>query len=261
MVPPEEPLICERFAACFVDTRMAELVEHQVETMVMQRVVAIALGYEDLNDHDDLRREPALAVLASKLEVQRSDCAPQAGKSTLTRRRSRACSLISSLTPNRSSPSRSSSTSMPPTIRCMAARKASSSAVMELVLGPAKPDPRNCYCCLPLHIFCGRHLLAAKLRRSNIDGAAGSVEEVARIAAQIRRRWPGRRILLRGDSGFTREALMAWCEANRVDFVLGPARNDRLEKASVPKATPRNYRVKAVWEKWYNSTPGGMHHL
>jgi hypothetical protein len=78
-------------------------------------------------------------------------------------------------------------------------------------------------------VFCGRHLLAAKLRRSNIDGAAGAVDEVARIVAQIRRCWPRVRILLRGDSGFAREALMAWCEANRVDFLFGLARNERLE--------------------------------
>ena len=89
----------------------------------------------------------------------------------------------------------------------------------------------DCYCYLPLYIFCGRHPLAAKLRRSNIDAAAGAVEEVAHIVAQIRPRWPRARILLRGDSGFTREPLMAWCETNRVDYVLGLARNDRLEKA------------------------------
>ena len=87
----------------------------------------------------------------------------------------------------------------------------------------------DCYCYLPLYVFCGRHLLAAKLRRSNIDASAGAVEEMARIVAQIRRRWPRVRILLRADSGFAREALMAWCEANRVDFVFGLARNERLD--------------------------------
>jgi len=93
----------------------------------------------------------------------------------------------------------------------------------------------DCYCYLPLYIFCGRHLLAAKLRRSNIDAAAGSVEEVARIVAQIRRHWPRTRILLRGDSGFTREPLMAWCEANRVDYMFGLAGNKRLDAALVPE--------------------------
>ena len=86
----------------------------------------------------------------------------------------------------------------------------------------------DCYCYLPLYVFCGRHLLAAKLRPSTIDGSAGAVEEVARIIAQIRARWPRTRILLRADSGFAREALMRWCEMNRVDFVFGLARNARL---------------------------------
>jgi hypothetical protein len=92
----------------------------------------------------------------------------------------------------------------------------------------------DCYCYLPLYVFCGRLLLAAKLRRSNIDAAAGAVAEIARIVAQIRRRWPRVRILLRGDSGFAREALMAWCEANRVDYVFGLAGNARLEQAVIP---------------------------
>ena len=137
--------LTERFAACFADTRTAGLVEHQVETLVMQRVVGIALGYEDLNDHDELRHDPVLAVLAGKLEAQRSDCAPLAGKSTLNRlelsrdeptrynKISHDPAAIESLFVEPSSkrtrrrPSRSSSTSMPPTIRCTATRKASSS--------------------------------------------------------------------------------------------------------------------------------------
>src|SRR5207249_8449568 len=92
----------------------------------------------------------------------------------------------------------------------------------------------DCYCYLPLYVFCGRHLLAAKLRRANIDAAAGAVQEVARIVAQIRQRWPHVRILLRADSGFAREELMAWCEANGVDYVFGLARNERLEKKIAP---------------------------
>ena len=91
----------------------------------------------------------------------------------------------------------------------------------------------DCYCYLPLYIFCGRHLLAAKLRRANADGAAGAVEETARLVTQIRRRWPRVRILLRGDAGFCRDTLMAWCETNRVDYVFGLARNERLEQALV----------------------------
>ena len=86
----------------------------------------------------------------------------------------------------------------------------------------------RCYCYLPLYVFCGDHLLATKLRRSSIDASAGAVEEVARIVTQIRARWPQVRIVLRADSGFAREVLMVWCEANRVDYVFGLARNSRL---------------------------------
>jgi len=234
--------LTERFATCFADTRIAGLVEHQVDTMVMQRVVGIALGYEDVNDHDELRRDPVLAVLASKLAAQRSDCAPLAGKSTLNR-----------LELSRVEPTRYHKVSHDPAaieslfveIFLEAHKKAPKQIILDLDatddLLHGQQEGRffhgyyDCYCYLPLYIFCGRHLLAAKLRRSNADGAAGAVEEVARIVAQIRRRWPRTRILLRGDSGFTREALMAWCETNRVDYVFGLARNDRLERAIIPE--------------------------
>ena len=227
--------LSERFAACFTDVRVSELVEHSVRTMVMQRVVGIALGYEDLNDHDELRHDPVLAVLAGKLEARREDCAPLAGKSTLNR-----------LELSRAEPTRYHKVSHDAAkietlfvdLFVEAHRRAPAQIVLDL---DATDDPLHgqqegrffhgyydCYCYLPLYIFCGRHLLAAKLRRSDIDGSAGAVEEVARIVAQLRRRWPRVRILLRGDSGFAREALMAWCEANRVDFLFGMARNERL---------------------------------
>src|SRR6202161_4716154 len=228
--------LTERFASCFADARAAELVEHQVETMVMQRVVGIALGYEDLNDHDELRHDPVLAVLASKLEAQRSDCAPLAGKSTLNR-----------LELSRAEPTRYQKVSHDPAaieslfvdLFLDAHQKAPKQIILDL---DATDDPLHgqqegrffhgyydCYCYLPLYIFCGRHLLAATLRRSHLDGAAGAVEEVARIIQQIRARWPRVKIVLRADSGFAREALMAWCEANAVDYVFGLARNARLE--------------------------------
>ena len=230
--------LTERFAACFGDTRAVELVEHQVATLVTQRVAGIALGYEDLNDHDELRYDPVMAVLAGKLEAKRSDCAPLAGKSTLNR-----------LELGRSEPTRYHKISHDPAaierlfvdIFLEAHRRAPEQITLDL---DATDDPLhghqegrffhgyyNCYCYLPLYVFCGRHLLAAKLRRSNIDASAGAVEEIARIVVQIRKRWPRVRILLRGDSGFAREALMAWCEANRVDYLFGLARNERLEEA------------------------------
>src|SRR3954447_2337126 len=227
--------LTERFAACFADTRTAELVEHQVETLVMQRVVGIALGYEDLNDHDELRHDPVLAVLAGKLAAQRPDCAPLAGKSTLNR-----------LELSRAEPTRYHKVSHDPVaietlfvdLFLDAHRKAPKQIILDL---DATDDPvhgnqegrffhgyYDCYCYLPLYIFCGRHLLAARLRKANLDAAAGSVEEVARLVRQIRSRWPHVRILVRADSGFARDELMTWCEANGVHFVLGLPKNDRL---------------------------------
>ncbi len=230
--------LTERFAACFIDTRMEELVEHEVGTMVLQRVVGIALGYEDLNDHDELRHDPVLAVLAGKLAAKRANCAPLAGKSTLNR-----------LELSRPEPTRYHKVSHDAAaiealfvdVFLAAHRRPPAQIILDL---DATDDPLHghqegrffhgyydCYCYLPLYVFCGRHLLAAKLRRPNIDASAGAVEEIAWIVARIRRRWPRTRILLRGDSGFAREALIAWCEANRVDFLFGLARNERLEAA------------------------------
>jgi hypothetical protein len=225
----------DRLASCFHDVRCPELIEHQVVTLVGQRVFGIALGYEDLNDHDELRHDPMLAVLSGKLAARREDCAPVAGKSTLNR-----------LELSRLEPTRYHKISHNP----MAIKRlfvdlfleAQERAPNEIILDlDATDDPvhgeqegrffhgyYDCYCYLPLYVFCGRHLLAAKLRRANIDAAAGSVEEVARIVAQIRRRWPLVRILLRADSGFAREELMAWCEANGVHFLFGLAKTDRL---------------------------------
>jgi hypothetical protein len=230
--------LVRRFAACFADQRAPDLLEHPVETLLMQRVFGIALGYEDLIDHDQLRHDPVLAVLAGKLAAQRSNCAPLAGKSTLNR-----------LELSRSEPTRYHKISHDPAsierlfvdVFLEAHQRAPAQITLDL---DATDDPLHghqegrffhgyydCHCYLPLYIFCGRHLLAAKLRRANIDSSAGAVEEVARIVAQIRQRWPRVRILLRGDSGFAREALMAWCEANRVDYLFGLARNERLEEA------------------------------
>ena len=195
----------------------------------------IALGYEDINDHDELRHDPMMAVLAGKLEARRDDCAPVAGKSTLNR-----------LELSRLEPTRYHKISHNPIAikRLMVELflEAHERPPQEIILDlDATDDPvhgeqegrffhgyYDCYCYLPLYVFCGRHLLAAKLRPASMDAAAGAVEEVARIVAQIRRRWPHVRILLRADSGFAREELMAWCEANGVHFLFGLQQNERL---------------------------------
>jgi hypothetical protein len=226
-----------RFAECFIDRRRADLVEHLVSTLVGQRVFGIALGYEDLNDHDELRHDPVMAVLAGKLKAWRTDCAPVAGKSTLNR-----------LELSRDRVTRYHKIAHDPaaieglfvTLFVEAHKTAPKQIILDL---DATDDPLHghqeerffhgyydCYCYLPLYVFCGRHLLAAKLRPANIDGSAGAAEEIARIVTQIRERWPMVRIILRADSGFARDALMTWCEANGVDFIFGLAKNVRLTR-------------------------------
>jgi hypothetical protein len=227
--------LVDRFAQCFRDERDSTRIEHGVATLVGQRVFGIALGYEDLVDHDELRHDPALAVLAGKLAGRRSDCAPLAGKSTLNRLE------LSGPEPtryHRVSCDGAAVERLFVSLFLEAQRTAPKQIVLDLDatddLIHGHQEGRffhgyyDGYCYLPLYIFCGRHLLAAKLRRSNIDASAGAIEEVERIVGQIRARWPRVRILLRADSGFARDALMAWCEGNRVDFVFGLARNERL---------------------------------
>ena len=217
--------------------------------LVGQRVFVRALGYEDLNDHDTLRHDPILAVLAGKLTPRRKDCAPVAGKSTLNR-----------LELSRDEPSRYHKIGHDPAaieelwvdLFIEAHARAPKQIILDL---DATDDPLHGdqegrffhayyggYCYLPLYVFCGRHLLAAKLRRSNLDAAAGAVAEIARIVAPIRRRWPRVRILLRADSGFCREDLMAWCEVHAVDYLFGLARCSawRATTGSPPRSPPRS---------------------
>jgi Transposase DDE domain group 1 len=231
-----------RFAGCFTDYRAADLIEHSVAGLVGQRVFGIALGYEDLIDHDQLRHDPVMAVLGGKLEARRADCAPLAGKSTLNR-----------LELSRAQPTRYHKISYDATaVEALFVDlfvDAHSAPPPQITLDlDATDDPLHgqqegrffhgyydSYCYLPLYVFCGRHLLAARLRPANIDASAGSVEEIARIVTQIRRRWPKIRILLRADSGFARDALMTWCENNDVDFLFGLAKNARLNAEIEPQ--------------------------
>jgi Transposase DDE domain group 1 len=182
---------------------------HALPTLIGQRIVAIALGYEDVNDHDDLRRDPVMALLSDRLEPRRKACAPLAGKSTINRLehaprapadRYRKIAIDGSAIED-----------LFVDLFLDAQEEAPEEIVLDL---DATDDPLHGsqegrffhgyydgWCYLPLYVFCGRHLLAAKLRRSNIDASAGAVEEVARLTARIRRRWPKVRICLRADSG------------------------------------------------------------
>ena len=234
-------------AQCFDDHRDPELMEHTVEELVKQRVFALALGYEDLNDHDALRSDPLLATLVGKRDplgqerVDRRDRGQAlAGKSTLNRLEltpvgARATSRYKKIVARHRDLE---------SWFVEAFLQLTPQAPTEIVLDlDATDDPVHGhqlgrffhgyyghYCYLPLYVFCGEHLLCAKLRPADIDGAAGIVKVVEQIVAQIRRRWPRVRIILRGDSGFCRENLLRWCEANGVDYLFGLAKNARLQR-------------------------------
>ena len=233
--------LIDRLAACFQDHRDPRLIEHTVRTLVGQRVIGLALGYEDLNDHEQLRHDPVLGALLGKLEGTRQECAALAGKSTLNRlerftRKAHSVDRYHKIRPD---------TGAIEALWVELFLEAHAEAPAQIVLDlDATDDPLHGrqegrffhgyydgYCYLPLYIFCGEHLLVAKLRRSNIDGSAGAQEEVERIIAPIRARWPATQIILRADSGFAREALMSWCEQHGVDYVFGLARNARLQRA------------------------------
>jgi hypothetical protein len=229
--------LIDRFAGCFGDNRAAALVEHPLRVMVGQRVLGIALGYEDLLDHDQLRFDPVLAAAMGKLEARREDCEALAGKSTLNRLEHAPAGAPTRY--HKISHDGAAIERLFVDLFIEAHAAAPEQIILDL---DATDDPIHGeqegrffhgyyggYCYMPLYIFCGRHLLAAKLRPSNIDASAGSLEEIIRIVAQIRARWPQVRIVLRADSGFARDALMAWCEANGVDYLFGLARNSRLE--------------------------------
>lgn len=243
--------LTSRFADCFVDARDPDRIEHTVEELVRQRTYAWALGYEDLNDHDTLRSDGLLAEIVGKTEPAgkkrrraRDEGKPLAGKSTLNRLE---WGLNTPAAEHRYH-------------RIAIDREAVEAFFVEVFLDSFEAPPEqivldfdatdnplhgtqegrffhgyyDCFCYLPLYVFCGKHVLVALLRRSNQDASAGSVEVLERLVAVIRERWPDVEILVRGDSAFARESLMSWCEANGVDYVVGLARNRRLEALLEP---------------------------
>jgi len=238
--------ILKRLANCFTDHRDADQVEHSLESLIKQRVMGLALGYEDLNDHDTLRHDPLLALLSDKRDLsgktrkrdQDKGCA-LAGKSTLNRLE---------LTPfDADAASRYKKIVADPEgmddLLVDLFLEAYDSTPEEIILDvDATDDPLHghqegrffhgyyrSYCYLPLYIFCDEHLLCARLRKADQDGAAGTVDELARMIERIRLSWPKTRIIVRGDGGFCRDDLMVWCEAHGVDYVLGVPKNSRLK--------------------------------
>ena len=223
-----------RFSQCFTDRRSPLRIEHTLEQMLRQRVYSLALGYEDLNDHELLRLDPLLAVLAGKAEPGTDLLA---GKSTLNRME------LGTGTPSRYKKITFWRDSVDELLVDIFL-EAHPVAPVQIVLDIDTTDmalhgnqeekfyhgyyKHHCY--LPLYIFCGDHVLCSRLRPSSVGPAVGSRKEVQRIVQQIRQRWPDVVIILRGDSGFCADELLTWCEENRVDYVVGVARNQRLEK-------------------------------
>lgn len=239
--------IIRKFAACFTDHRDGDLIEHTLEELVAQRIYALALGYEDLNDHDELRNDPLLAVLVGKNDPTGKDRLRDrdkgkalAGKSTLNRLELTPVGANKNSRYKKITVDRHAVDELFTGVFLDSHSHAPSEIILDL---DATDDPlhghqagrffhgyyKN-YCYLPLYIFCGEHLLCARLRPSDIDACAGSVKELERIVSAIRIRWPDTRIIIRGDSGFCREHIMAWCELNNVDYVLGLAKNERLKR-------------------------------
>jgi Transposase DDE domain group 1 len=222
-----------RFGSCFLDGREQDRIEHSILEMVSQRVYGLALGYEDLNDHEQLRQDPLFGVLAGREELDK----PLAGKSTLNRlelgngQRDRYKRItfwkpgVDELLVN---------------VFLEAHPKPPEQIILDIDTTDlplhGQQEGRffhgyyDSYCYLPLYIFCGEHVLCARLRQSNSDASAGSLAEIERIVGQIRTAWPAVKIILRADSGFCRNELMSWCEGHGVDYVLGLARNQRLRK-------------------------------
>lgn len=239
--------LIEKFASCFKDYRAPELIEHPLVDLLKQRIFGLCLGYEDLNDHDWLRHDALLAAIVGKEDpegIKRESARDRgkalAGKSTLNRleltpigadagdRYKKITAnihamhnfLVDAFLVQHASPPR----------RIVLDLDATDDPVHGDQLGKFFHGYYKNYCFLPLYVFCGDHPLLALLRPSDIDAAAGSVKHLDRIVRRIRQRWPKVQIVVRGDSGFCRERLLAWCEENGIDYVIGLAKNTRLTK-------------------------------
>jgi Transposase DDE domain group 1 len=246
--------LLNRLASCFQDDRNPVLITHQVQEMVAQRVYGLALGYEDLTDHEQLRHDVLLRVLAGKRKAEEE---PLAGKSTLNRLE------LSTSESNRYKKihyNQAAIDRLLVDIFLEAYEQAPERIVLDLDVtdlplhghqeGRFFHGYYDSYCYLPLYIFCGEHLLGARLRTADQDAAAGSEEEVKRVVQQIRQRWPQVQIILRADSGFCREKLMQWCEQEPgMDYVFGFARNPKL------RTLIEEQMIEAAWQQSHTGQP------
>lgn len=247
----------ERLSGCFTDYRNPSRCEHRIPELLAQRIYGIALGYEDVNDHDQLRYDSLLALACGRSDLlgatrkqTRDNGVPLAGSSTLNR--------LELGVPGQAAGHRYK--------KIVGDENAMDRLLVEMFLESHAEPPGEIwldldatddlahgsqegifyhgyydgYCYLPLYIFCDGHLLCARLRTSKIDACDGAEAELERIVGQIRQAWPNTRIVLRADSGFCREQLMSWCERNGLYYLFGMARNARLvQRISKPLAKSR----------------------
>ena len=258
--------IVKRFAECFVDYRKPEAIEHPIEDLAAQRIYGLCLGYEDLNDHDELRADPLLAVMVGKADpkgANRREAADRgkalAGKSTLNR--------LELTRADANAEERYKKIVMQPEaidhLMVDHFLDAHERAPLQVILDlDSTDDPihghqegrffhgyYDCYCYLPLYIFCGEFLLSAQLRSAKVDPAKGALTDLQRVVAQIRKKWRRVPILVRGDSGFCRDAIMTWCERQGIDYVFGLAKNPRLIKEVKEELTAAEAEWKKTGEK------------
>ena len=286
--------ILHGFAECFTDHRDRRRIEHSVFSLISQRVIGLALGYEDLNDHDHLAKDQMLAIAVGKTDPtgmdrksDRDKGKPLAGKSTLNRLELTPADATSKSSYKKIVLYPDSVDNLFVDVFLEAHRDVPKQIILDV---DATDDPLHgnqegkffhgyykAYCYLPLYIFCGEHLLCARLRTANNDAAIGTVEELERIVQRIRSAWPDTQIIVRGDSGFCREDIMVWCEDKDVDFIIGVAKNNRLvkeieEDLALAKAMYQCtgeasrvfgdfcYKTQKTW-RWHRRVVGKAEHL
>jgi hypothetical protein len=256
--------IISRFGECFKDLRDPEMIEHTVAELVAQRIYGLALGYEDLNDHDELRRDPLFAVLVGKED-------PEGENRVRPQDRGKAAAGKSTLNRLELTPANPTTTELRYKKIILNSEQIDRLFVDVFLQAHAEPpeqiildvdatdDPIHGnqegrffhgyymnYCYLPLYIFSGEFLLCARLRPSNIDASEGTLEELERIIGQIRSRWLGVKIIVRGDSGFCRDSIMTWCETHGIDYVFGLAKNERLKAMIAEELQQAQYQYDAT---------------
>lgn len=215
--------LIERVAGRLDDNRQQGKVRHETATMMRQRVMALCAGWEDLNDAEQLRHDPVHQIAAGQDALA---SAPTLSRFENAQSRKAALAVTEELVEQFIA----SKKKAPPVL--ILDFDATDTPVHGLQEGRFFHGYYNCYCFLPLYVFCGDQLLVAYLRPSNIDPAKHAAAILKLLVRRLRRAWPRTKIVIRADSGFCRDLLLSWCDANDVKYIIGIARNERLMAAA-----------------------------